>query len=271
MSQLTASFVTDRKDQAPIAGRLWQHTASTFTPQCLPGQLLYYSENGPGSTQRPMPFFASIAAHSGIAFDTSSIQAMRSQLGYPGDDNASLGGYYKLVRCPDDRTFDHNDATQIGNSLLPNDLGWTVLNGLGEMTSYMLNEWALGESYQESTRLLGKLYKARNPSMLAYVADGEPRIFEPPAGINYMLFFDEETWPEFTLKDYNDQYRSYAPPEQFSSGFFYQFGFPVDPNTGVVRGPARHNKAINVTFLDGHTRTVPLNDDAFQGVLISDP
>jgi prepilin-type N-terminal cleavage/methylation domain-containing protein/prepilin-type processing-associated H-X9-DG protein len=271
VSTLTASFTTDRKDQAPLAGRLWTHTVATFCSQGLPPGLTYYYESGPGSIRRPMPFFATIAEYAGVDFDRSSLQAMRTQLGFPGEDSPAASGYFKFVRCPDDRTFDHNDLNHVGNSLLPNDLSWTVSGGLGELSSYMLNEWALGESPSESTRLLGRLYRAQNPSMIAYVADGEPRVFEPPQGINYLLFFDEETQPGYTLNDYNAMYRSYAPAEQFSNGFFYQFGFPVDYSTGNVRGPARHGRAINITFLDGHVRTVPLNEDAFQGVLISDP
>src|SRR6185436_3981919 len=102
----------------------------------------------------------------------------------------------------------------LGNSLLPNDLSWTVSGGLGEMSSYMLNEWALGESYMPSTRLLGKIYKTQFPSDVSYVADGEPRLFEAP-DINYSLFFDEETVPGFTLADYNEMYRSFSPPQMF--------------------------------------------------------
>jgi len=271
VSNLTGSFLTERRDQAPIAGRLWLHTRETFTERTLPAGLTYYEEAGPGSTPRPMPFFATIAEFGGVEFDRSSIEAMRTQLGFPGDESPIARSYYPYVRCPDDRSFDHDDLTQIGNSLLPNDLSWTVTGGLGELTSYILNEWALGESYLPSKRLFGKLYRASQPAKVSYVMDGEPRIFEPPEGINYMLYFDEETQPGYTLADYNQMYRAYVPPEQCSRGIFYQFGFPVSPQTGGVDGPARHRNAINITFLDGHVETVPLNDDAFGRVLISDP
>jgi prepilin-type N-terminal cleavage/methylation domain-containing protein/prepilin-type processing-associated H-X9-DG protein len=269
-SGLTAALMNERKDQAPIAGRLWMHTATDFTPQGLPSGLSYYEEAGPGSTKRPMPFFASLAEFSGVDFDKSSIGAMRTQLGYPGTESpvgASMAG---LVRCPDDRTFDHDNLTHIGNSLLPNDLSWTVSGGLGELSSYMLNEWALGESYFPGKRVMGKLFQVREPASVAYVADGEPRVLEPPQGINYLLFFDDETQPGYTLADYNTYYRMSAPPQQFLRGFFYQLGIPVNPQTGCIDGPARHGGALNITFVDGHVRTVPFSDEAFQKVLISD-
>jgi prepilin-type processing-associated H-X9-DG protein/prepilin-type N-terminal cleavage/methylation domain-containing protein len=271
VSGLTASFMAQHKDQAPIAGRLWMHSLATFTPQCLPAGLSYYEESGPGSVQRPMPYFATIAEFAGVEFDRSSIQAMRAQLGTPGQDSSVADSYYPYVRCPDDRTFDHNDPTQIGNTLLPNDLSWTVTGGLGEMSSYMLNEWALGESYVPSTRLLGRLYRVQQPSRVSYVADGEPRVFEPPQGINYQLFFDQETQPGYTLADYNAEFRSYSPPQQFWRGFYYQFGVPVDPQSGAVSGPPRHGGATNVTYIDGHVQTLRFSDEAFAKALISDP
>jgi prepilin-type N-terminal cleavage/methylation domain-containing protein/prepilin-type processing-associated H-X9-DG protein len=270
LSGLTASFMAERKDQAPIAGRLWQHPRPMFIPQHLPKGLSYYQEAGPGSPERPLPFFATLVQFSGVHFDTSSIQAMRAQLGYPGIDPLTAASYLSHVRCPDDRTFDTQDVNHLGNSLLPNDLSWTVTNGLGEMSSYMLNEWALGESYLTSTRLLGRIFKTQFPSSVSYVADGEPRIFEA-ADVNYSLFFDQELTPGFTLADYNEMYRSYSPPQMFQRGFFYQFGMPVNRTSGAINGPARHSAALNVTFIDGHVQTVPFVEAAFRKVRISDP
>jgi prepilin-type N-terminal cleavage/methylation domain-containing protein/prepilin-type processing-associated H-X9-DG protein len=271
LSGLTASFALDRKEQAPIAGRLWQHPRARFTRGYLPDTLMYYNESGAGSTERPFPFFASLAAHAGTVFDSTSKDSMRMKLGYPGVDPAGSGDLGELTRCPDDPTFDQGQLKHLGNTLLPEDLTWTVGAGLGEMTSYMLNEWALGESYTSSTRLFGKLYKGRFPSMTAYVADGEPRVFEPPADINYMLFYDEETVPGYTFAHYNSWFRLYMPEQQFTSGIFYQFGAAVDYSTAAVRGPLRHKGAGNITFLDGHVATVPLNDAALERVYISEP
>src|SRR5262245_13334711 len=77
ISQLTASFTAQHKDQAPIAGRLWNHTRDQFTQSGLPQGLSYYWEAGQGSIQRPMPFFATIAEYAGLTLDRSSIDAMR--------------------------------------------------------------------------------------------------------------------------------------------------------------------------------------------------
>jgi prepilin-type N-terminal cleavage/methylation domain-containing protein/prepilin-type processing-associated H-X9-DG protein len=268
---LTAAFMAEHKEQAPIAGRLWNHTVAAFTSSCLPDALAYYTEAGAGSTLRPMPFFACLAEFSGLELDRSSIQTMRSQLGFPGAEAGLAESFFAQTRCPDDATFDREDLEQIGNTLLPNDLSWTVSGGLGEMSSYMLNEWALGESPETTDRLLGKLYKVQHPSEVSYSADGEPRILEPPLGINYLLYFDDETRRGYTMADYNEYYRASSPPEQCSRGIFYQFGFTVNPQTGAVIGRPRHGSSVNVAFVDGHVRAAPLSDEGLSRVLISDP
>jgi prepilin-type N-terminal cleavage/methylation domain-containing protein/prepilin-type processing-associated H-X9-DG protein len=270
VAQLTAAFMASHKDQAPIAGRLWLHSRAQFTESCLPPGLSYYTENGPGSTLRPMPFFAALAEFGGVEFDTSSIAAMRDQLGSSGSPGAVAERLFAYTRCPDDVTFDPTNLDHVGNTLLPNDLSWTVTGGLGEMSSYMLNEWALGEDYVAGSRLFGKLYLTLRPDALAYMCDGEPRLFEAPLGINYLLFFNELTQPRFTLADYNDMYRSYSPSSLFWRGVYYQFGCPAEQASASIVGSPRHRGVCNITFIDGHTRTTPMDQDAFRNVLISD-
>jgi prepilin-type processing-associated H-X9-DG protein/prepilin-type N-terminal cleavage/methylation domain-containing protein len=271
LMQLTAGFMAQHKDQAPVAGRLWGFSRQKFTQGPLPRALTYYTESGPGSTLRPMPFFATLADSAGLAFERSSIDEMRAQLGYPGVDNARAQSFFSYTRCPDDSTFDTNDLTHLGNTLLPNDLSWNVQAGLGEMSSFMLNEWPLGQSYLDNQRLLGKLYLVNHPQEVSIMADGEPRLFEPPQHINYLLYFDEETQPGFTMADYNARFKLTLPPVMFSRGIFYQFGFPVDAQTGDIAGPARHRGTCNVAFVDGHVTGVPMTEDGLSRVRISDP
>jgi prepilin-type N-terminal cleavage/methylation domain-containing protein/prepilin-type processing-associated H-X9-DG protein len=268
-AQLTAAFMAGTKDQAPLAGRLWGHTRNTFTQAHLPKGLSYYADS-PGGVQRPMPFFATLADASGMTFDISSIQAMREHLGSSGVRSTAAESFFPFTRCPDDITFDPEDPRQVGNTLLPNDLTWTVASGLGEMTSYMLNEWVLGQSYLTGERLMGKLYRVQRPDAVAMISDGEPRIFEPPMGMNYMLFFDEEFQPRYSLADYNAMYRSYSPQGMFGRGIFYQFGFPVNAEMQEVAGSPRHRWSINMNFVDGHVKNIQLTEDAFSRVLISD-
>lgn len=271
LMQLTAGFMAQHKDQAPIAGRLWEISRQRFTEGPLPRHLSYYTESGPGSTLRPMPFFATLADQAGLNLDRSSIDIMRRQLGYPGTDSAAAHSFFLYTRCPDDRTFDPSEVSHIGNTLLPNDLSWTVQAGLGEMSSYMLNEWPLGQSYLENQRLLGKLYHVQHPQSVSIMADGEPRLFEPPQHINYLLYFDEETQPGFTMADYNARFRMFSPANMFSRGIFYQFGFPVDPQTGDIAGPARHRGNCNIAYVDGHVAQTPLTEDGLSRVRVSDP
>jgi prepilin-type N-terminal cleavage/methylation domain-containing protein/prepilin-type processing-associated H-X9-DG protein len=270
MNELTFGFMVSHRDQAPIAGRLWMHTLTDFVEGRLPAGLTYYTQSGPGSPRRPLPFFAALAEYAGVDTDLSDIQLLRAQLGSAGGGSPALQSFLSMTRCPDDRTFDTENPAHAGNTLLPNDLSWTVTGGLGEMSSFMLNEWALGESFASSTRLFGRLVRAQQPARLSYMADGEPRLFEPPQGINYLLYFDDETRPGYTLGDYNAYYRA-VYPGQCMGGVYYQFGFVADPTTGHISGPPRHRGTTNVTFLDGHTRSVPLTQDGLQNVLISDP
>ncbi|MEX2220011.1 MAG: prepilin-type N-terminal cleavage/methylation domain-containing protein [Phycisphaerales bacterium] len=270
LGQLMAAFMAERKGQAPIAGRLWERTPATFTDAHLPRGLTYYTQSGPGSARRPLPFFAMLAEFAGVDLDTSSAAALRPQLGHPGGDPAASQSFLSHTRCPDDTTFDTQDPMHLGNTLLPNDLSWTATGGLGEMSSYMLNEYPLGESYLQAQRHMGRLHLIHRTDSVSLMADGEPRLFEPPQGMNYLLYFDVETQPGFTMRDYNEMFRGFSPPSLFSRGISYQFGFPVNPDTAEVSGAPRHRWTINVQFIDGHTKAVPLNEDALGRVLISE-
>jgi prepilin-type N-terminal cleavage/methylation domain-containing protein/prepilin-type processing-associated H-X9-DG protein len=265
--QLTAAIMAGNRDQAPLAGRLWGFSSATFSQTHLPAGLTYYTDAG---AQRPMPFFATLAHASGMTFDTASKAGMRAHLGSSGEHTAASQSFLPFTRCPDDLTVDPENPLHAGNTLLPNDLSWTVAAGLGEMTSYMLNEWVLGQSYLPGQRLMGKLHRVQRPDAVAMISDGEPRVFEPPLGMNYMLFFDEELLPRYTFADYNAYFRNFSPPETFSRGIFYQFGFPVSTETASISGQPRHRWNINVNFVDGHVKTVPLTEEALSRVLISD-
>lgn len=266
LSQLTTSFATDRKGQAPLAGRLADFPASRFTRQYLPPALLYYDEAGSGSAERPLPFFAQLAAHQGIEFDTSSIGSMRNQLG--GSVCATANQFGKFTRCPDDSTFEIGNAEHLGITLGPGDSTWTVQTGLGEMSSYMLNEWVLGQ--EGNDRFRGKIENVRFPAEVFLLADGEPRSLESPQGQNYQLVWSDASVPGFSLSDYNDHNQGYTVPEP-SSGFFYQFGYTVSTMTSEITGGPRHRGAVNAAFVDGHASTVPLRTAPMQRVRISDP
>jgi prepilin-type N-terminal cleavage/methylation domain-containing protein/prepilin-type processing-associated H-X9-DG protein len=271
MGQLTAGFMADRRDQAPMAGRLWMHSLANFTEQNLPRELVYYNDTEGGFVRRPLPFFASLAHTAGVNMDMSSRQSLRRYLGSAGSDTPEAESFYSMTRCPADDTFDPADPLQVGNSLLPNDLSWTATGGLGEMTSYMANEWVLGDTWIPGRRLKGKLYLVHRPSEVALTMDGEPRVFESPQGMNYMTFFDDEIlqW-RFSMYDYNFRFRTFYPEELFSRGIFYQFGFKVNVDYFSIVGSSRHKGSTNVSFVDGHVKTVPMNDDAFARILISD-
>jgi prepilin-type N-terminal cleavage/methylation domain-containing protein/prepilin-type processing-associated H-X9-DG protein len=271
LGQLTTAFMTDRRDQAPMAGRLWMHTASTFTSRHMPSQLLFYDDPEAGGVRRPLPFFATLAHTSGLDMDFTSRQNLRRYLGSAGTHTVEAESFMSMMRCPQDVTFDPDDPHHVGNTLLPNDLSWTAGQGVGEMTSYMANEWAFGQTWISGRRLEGRLYRIQRPSDVALLADGEPRLFEPPQGMNYMLFFDDEVLESvYTMNDYNNRFRMYFPSSLFSRGIFYQLGFPVNVNAATVSGPSRHRGSTNINFADGHVKTVPLTEDALSRVLISD-
>jgi len=265
VGQATTSFATDRKGQAPLAGRLADYPRAMFSREYLPGDLLYYDESGPGSIERPMPFFATLASYSGAQFDTNSISAMRDCLG-ASTSSTGIADLGRFTRCPDDSEFRAGNVGHLGVTLGPGDNTWTVTAGLGEMSSYMLNEWVLGQ--EGNDRLRGKLDRVQFPGEVFVAADGVPRVLEAPPGQNYLLVWNDSSMPGFSLADYSDQNLGYTPDTP--SGLCYQFGYIVDSMTGEVTGGPRHRGAINVNFYDGHSATAPLNYAAMQKVRISD-
>jgi prepilin-type processing-associated H-X9-DG protein len=266
IGQAATGFATDRKGQAPMAGRLADYTRATFDRAHLPGDLLYYEEAGAGSTERPMPFFASLASFGGAALETSSIQGMRDSLGASTSPSA-LAELAKLTRCPDDTEFTAGNTSHMGVTLGPGDTTWTVTTGLGEMSSYVVNEWVFGQ--EGSDRWRGKIERVQFPAEVFLACDGTPRVLESPPGQNYLLIWSDASQPGFSLSDYNDQNLGYTP--ETSTGFFYQFGYTVDMTTGEITGGPRHRKAINASFADGHGSTVPLTAARMKKVRISDP
>lgn len=267
IGQATTTFMAERKGQAPLAGRLQQHPTPLFERQHLPSELYYYQESGEGSPERPLPFFAQLAINDGLKLDLTSIETLRGQLGGSATD-PTVAEFGQRTRCPDDRSFEPGNVLQTGITLGPGDATWTVTRGLGEMSSYMPNEWIFGEEGNDRRR--GKADSVAFPSSVFLACDGEPRSLEPPPGQNYLLVWNDASIRGFSLSDFNDQNLGYTTTET-STGFCYLFGYVVNPMTGdIIDGP-RHRGQINATFMDGHGATIPLRLDTMKRVLISDP
>jgi prepilin-type N-terminal cleavage/methylation domain-containing protein/prepilin-type processing-associated H-X9-DG protein len=240
--QLAQVFATDRKGQAPLAGLFWTFNGGSFSSANLPSTLLYYTD---GPLQRPMPFYASLASYSGVELDTSSRLALRRSLGVGSTEELSAQQFFKYYKCPSDKTYDLSDPTMFGNTLAAN--GWwdPATQNVPEPTSYMFNEWALGD-FPGGHRLFGKIEKSVFPSETFIIADGEPK----QSDRQFMTVWDDISMSRFNLWQYN---LDYEPTGILHENFDAQ----------------RHGKTMNVTYLDGHGGNTALRGSELRKVLIN--
>lgn len=165
-NQVTWAFAAERKGQAPIAGWFSGWRADRFRREFLPPGLMCYNDAG---VERPMPFFASLAEFVGLEFEKDSRAQLRRSLGsIPSSPMNSA--FFKFYRCPGDRTWDPAATDHTGLTLAVDRWYLRSTDAVREMTSYLFNEYALGE--WGSKRLLGKIEKVQFPSNVFYVANG---------------------------------------------------------------------------------------------------
>ena len=124
----------------------------------------------------------------------------------------------------------------------------TLVKGIREMTSFMFNEYVLGQlKYspdKQIYRLLGRIDRVRFPSKVFYIADGEPK------SDRWITVWDFVEVRGDNLYNYNDAYDK--------SGLMQQFD------------PKRHNKVMNTAYADGHVQGHVLSREALKDILIND-
>ena len=245
--QLTAAFGASNQGRAPVAGYLNTYSLATnFNDKGLPW-IPTWDDSG---VKRPLPFFAALGSFAGADLDTSSKDVLRAQIG--------VGGMHpylaKLQRCPDDQTFDYmstdnnTQVQQLAITMSPVESSYANLKGIREMTSFMFNEYVLGQlKYspdKQIYRLLGRIDRVRFPSKVFYIADGEPK------SDRWITVWDFVEVRGDNLYNYNDAYDK--------SGLMQQFD------------PKRHNKVMNTAYADGHVQGHVLSREALKDILIND-
>lgn len=245
--QLTTAFGAQNQGRAPVAGYLNTYSLATnFNDKGFPW-IPSWDDSG---TKRPLPFFAALGVFAGAEIETSSKDILRTQIGV-GGMNPYLA---KLQRCPDDQTFDYaatDSATQnkqLAITLTPVESSYGGPNGIREMTSYMFNEYVLGQlKYtpdKQIYRHLGKLDRVRFPSKVFYIADGEPKTDR------WITVWDFVEVKGDNLYNYNDAYDKNGLMQQFDQ--------------------KRHNKVMNAAYVDGHVQGHVLTREALKDIWIND-
>jgi hypothetical protein len=126
-----------------------------------------------------------------------------------------------------------------------------------ELTSYLFNEWALGQfiSSGKEMRLKGLAEKVQNPSSVFFTVDGIKNV----DNVDYMTVWDLVTADGFNLWYYNKIYVDGDTSFQRSTkGIFNQFD------------QTRHNGSMALAKMDGSADTMTLTVENLKKVFITD-
>lgn len=255
--QLTEGFAADRKGQAPIAGLFWGYNTNSFVEANLPSQLSFYQD---GRNSRPLPIYATLTEYAGIEIDKSSRPNLLASLGIGDPANATrVGRYFEYNRCPSDKTFQVGNLDHYGQTLaasswwdMPTNSSPTGGNVIPELSSFMFNEWILGQwipaNGNEKGRLFGKIEKVDFPSETFFVADGDTK---KNLDRSFMTVWDNVVERRFSLQRYNFLYTGN------DNVFIEQFALD------------RHGRSMNAAFMDSHVEHVPIRADKLKKVLVN--
>ena len=256
--QLAASFASERKEQGPIAGLFWGYNGNSFVEANLPSGLTYYQD---GRNSRPLPIYATLTDFSGIDLDKSSRPNLLASLGVnvPNGQRPTPTKYFEYNRCPSDKTAEVGNLDHYGQTLaasgwwdMPTNSSPTGGNVIPELSSFMFNEWVLGQwqasGPNEKSRLFGRLDKVDFPSETFYVADGDTK---RNLDRSFMTVWDNVAERRFNLARYNYLYTN--------NNNVYIEQFALD----------RHNRSMNATFVDGHVANSPIRTDPLKKILIN--
>ncbi len=263
--QTTVSFAASHNEQAPIAGQMWGMTQGNFHrdsplfPQ--PWRQLTFWKNTQFNLWFPMPFFLTLADYTGLEWEQEGRDAMMKAAGtHPQPIGGKFLDYY---RCPADKTFEPGNQDHAGVTLIPGSTTtawWTMPSVIPEMTSYMFNEAVLGRSGGTTSgpgaAYQGRMDKVQYPSEVFLLGDGEPRLeYVGPPGDHLLTVWHWVGAPSWTLEQYYDSMATIAAPQTAPtpSQFYHK----------------RHASTVNMGYVDGHARPVPMRKKEYAKVMIS--
>lgn len=255
--QSAIGYANERQGQAPIAGQMWGMSQTTFSrespqfPQAWRNLTFWYNDQF--KLHFPMPFYLALADYNGVEWQQEGRTNMMNAAGTGPDP---IGGpFVEYYRCPADRTYDLSSMEHAGLSLLPGGVtsGWWVMPSVvPELSSFMFNEGVLGRSPSVTgynAAYQGRIDKVQSPSDIFLIADGEPRL---EFGDHFLTVWHVENEKVWTMREYSLAMKPYSPTGEAS-----QF----DRN--------RHNRTINVGYVDGHVKDSAMSELALDEIVIS--
>ena len=253
--QSTMNFAGERHGQAPIAGWWYSWVKRDFHSEKLGDDLLYFYHNT-DKVYRPLPFFASLCVFNGIPLNRWSLDGIRDELSLMKNDAGKA--FLAYYRCPSDATFRSGRRQRdVDYSLTLGCYDWADKNQcVTEMTSYLFNEYVLGQwpaAGGGEARLKGKLEKVFAPAETLLFADGEPRVGGDPNNPDLWMTIYDFVWLNRTsLQDY---YKSLADWEQTLKPSQFD--------------ESRHNASMNIAFADGNAATSRIRPEALEKVSVA--
>ncbi|MFI4862546.1 MAG: prepilin-type N-terminal cleavage/methylation domain-containing protein [Phycisphaerales bacterium JB063] len=217
------AHASDYKDQLPVAGQVSEGTGSTVSN--AKRNLTTFRD---GAAQYEAPWTAALGEYLGLGMDLTSWAGLEN-------DMNELSRVQPFV-CPSDPEVEPIQQLTVNGSLRP----------LG-LTSYGHNEALLGYNGDWDDRIYGDLNQVRDPSIVMFTADGEPR-----------TEFGFDLWSTFF--NYADD-----------STLLDAYEFSGRGGTTSVFAPERHNaESMNVCMIDGHAEAVSIaSEEALDEVALS--
>ena len=263
--QSTITFASERGDQGPIAGQMWEvadvefHRSAVGHPSTWRKTQTYWF-NDRLDRYYPMPLFLTLADHNGLDWDKTTREGMLRAAGTlqnVEDDNSAFLEFY---RCPSDTTFEAGKREYATASLTAgrNTGGWyTSQWHVPEMNSFNFNEYVFGMSPNGDPypRLNGNMRSITFPYETMAIVDGEPRnLFGDQLGTVIDLHPRTMSWKE--NNDLTCNLADYWRVIVDNHGDTGQFSFE------------RHNNTVNAGFLDGHAAAFPRTDSGMKDIIV---
>ena len=232
IGQAAMVHVNEHGGYLPSAGWQWECVGGITNPAGLEDTAeRKYMYFLDDGIKRPLPTTAALAASLGVEVRTNSREALAEDL--------ATERVRRLFRCPD-QIVELSGLTQKGDD------GGTWL-APAEVSSYAFNEALLGRRPTPLTQGCpkGLLTRARNPAQTFFAMDG--RIRDPISAPYFLVFNDKE---DETLYEFD------------------QAGL-TGRNGGELLDYWRHDRRMNVLFLDGHAETMPMEPETYKKIWTS--
>jgi prepilin-type processing-associated H-X9-DG protein len=224
--------VNEHGGYLPSAGWQWDCVDGVTNPAGMDdtaARKYMYYEDD--GVKRPLPITAALAASLGVEVRTDSRDALVQDL--------ASQKVRRIFHCPN-QLIELSGLTQRGD-----DGGsW---NGPAEVSSYAFNEAMLGRRPDPLTKGCpkGLLTRATNPAQTLFAMDGRTR---DPVSNPYFLVFNDGA--DDTLYEFDQASRA-------------------GRNGGELLDYWRHDRRMNVVFLDGHAEPMPMEPDTFKQIWTS--